>query len=115
MVADQQDLFSPPLPADNGATDADMADFCGHLIAHGWQTRREISAALGWDDRKIRLVAQALGGRVVRCQLGYKLTSSCDRNDLPHMRQAADAAGSQSALMRAYELAMRHAIHALVG
>ena len=115
MNASQPDLFAPSEQAPNGATDAEIADFSGHLIAHGWQTRREISAALGWEDRKIRQVAQALGGKVVRCQLGYKLTAACDRNDIPHMKQAADAAGSQSAIQRAYELAMRHAIHSLVG
>jgi hypothetical protein len=111
----QPDLFAPAETIPHGATEAEIANFSAHLISHGWQTRREIVVALGWDDRKIRQVAQAMGGRVVRCQLGYKLTASCDRNDIPHMTQAADAAGSQSAIQRAYELAMRHAIHALVG
>jgi hypothetical protein len=55
-----------------------------------------------------------VGGQIIRCQAGYKLTADCSRDDLPLMTQAADAAGSQASHMRAYELEVLRAIHALV-
>ena len=116
----QPDLFSAAeencdLPP--GITAADRADFRAALMSAGacYLTRKELCSRLGWDARKLRLVAQSLGGAVVRCQIGFKLRALCTRDDLSYMQQAADAAGSQSRIQRAYELEMLRAIHALVG
>ncbi len=112
----QPDLFTaPPQTSGPAITEAEISDFVAHLMSHGWQTRGEIHRALCWDERKIRAVAQTLGGKVIRCQLGYKLTAQCGREDLTHMQQAANAAGSQSRIQRAYELEVLRAIHAIVG
>jgi len=115
----QTDFFAPDAPPcdlPNGVQAADLADFRAALISAGtWQTRADLAARLGWDERKIRAVAQALGGSVVRCQAGYKLTAACTRDDLGLMTQAANAAGSQGRLQIAYEVAMLRAIHAMVG
>lgn len=112
-MAEQYDFFSSHVAT--GITDADQAALRAQIMSRDWQTREEIASALGWPVRKVRAVAQSLCGQVIRCQAGYKLTASCTRDDLPLMQQAADASGSQAAHMRAYELEVRRAIHAMVG
>ncbi len=101
------------MPRPPGVTETDQSEFRALLIARGWTTRKEVCEALGWDERKLRAVAQSLGGEVVRCQLGYKLTAHCaSREDLGWVKQAADAAASQARWMRAYEIELRKFLHA---
>ena len=80
----QLDLLPPStaFPAD-GITEADQADLRAQIMIRDWQTREEIARALGWSVRKVRAVAQSIGGQVIRCQAGYKLTAACTRDDLP--------------------------------
>ena len=113
----QTDLFTePPLDLPGHVTELDVTEFRARLISvNGWQTRRELCQALGWEERKVRAVAQAMGGNVIRGQLGYKLTDACTRDDLALMQQAADAAASQSRIQASYAVEVRRAIHSLVG
>jgi hypothetical protein len=96
-------------------SDTDMATLRSHLLTHGWQTRRQLSEALGWSERKIRDVAELCGAEVVRCQQGFKLFDQLTREELGAAQQAADAALSQSNKQRAYALALLHKLHARVG
>ena len=112
----QTNFFNPShstLP--DGITTADQADLRSLVMSRDWQTREQLATALGWPVRKVRAVAQSLGGQIIRCQAGYKLTADCTRDDLPLMTQAADASGSQARIQLAYELDIRRSIHALVG
>jgi len=113
----QPDLFTPAEQAAvPGVSDADIATFSSLLVDRSnWVTRREACAALNWDERKLRSVAQALGGKVIRCQLGFKLTLACTRDDVPAMQQAANAAGSQGRIHLAYEHEILKHIHSLIG
>lgn len=87
-----------------------------HLLArHDWLTRAELSAALTWEDRRVRAAAEHLGAEIVRGQKGFKLTRNLTRDDLPAARQAADAAISQAKKQEAYGLALLHKLHALLG
>ena len=102
----------------DGISDADIAAFRSHLYNNGWQTRRQISSALGWTDRRIREVAEYMGANVIRGQSGFRLTEQISRDnaaDLARAMQAADAAGSQARKQAAYCLALRQRIHAIVG
>ena len=118
MTAIQTDFFNPNYKPDlpHGLTPGDLADFTAILISRtDYITRRELSQVLGWDERKIRAAAQQLGGDVVRCQLGFKHRSTVTRDDLPYIKQAADAAGSQARIQLDYELKMNRLAHSLVG
>ena len=112
----QTDFFNPDATTvADGITTADQADLRAQIMSRDWQTREQIASALGWPVRKVRAVAQSLGGQIIRCQAGYKLTAACTRDDLPLMTQAADAAGSQARIQLAYELEIRRALHSLIG
>lgn len=111
----QPDLFSAPVQLNAGVTEADLANFRSVLMSRGWQTRRELCQALNWDERKVRDVAESLGAEVVRCQLGFKLTSTCTSSDLAAVKQAIDAFQSQAHKMAEYAQGLRRRLHALVG
>lgn len=112
----QQDLFAQvPNSLPNGVTEADQANLRGHLMSHGWQTRKELCQALGWDDRKVRDVAETLGTEIVRCQMGFKLLDQCNREDLAAVKQCIDAFESQAKKMAEYASGLRRRLHALVG
>lgn len=98
-----------------GVTDAEVATLRAWLLAHGWQTRKQLVEGLGWTERKIREVAEAMGADIVRGQPGFKLTESLTRADLEAAKQAADAALSQAHKQEAYGRALLRRIHALVG
>lgn len=118
LTNSQSDLFtSPPASPTAGprVTEGDQANLRAHLLSHGWQTRSECCAALNWDDRKLRAVAETLGTDIVRCQLGYKLTDACTREDVSAALQGCDAFESQAKKNLAYSTALRRRLHALVG
>ncbi len=113
----QTDLFASvsERPHISGASEADKINLRSHLMSHGWQTRSECCAALSWDDRKLRAVAESLGVEVVRCQLGYKLTNSCTREDVSAALQACDAFESQAKKNLSYSTGLRRRLHHLIG
>ncbi len=104
---DQPELPFTPHPEDK-------AVLVAWLYHHGWQSRCELTSALDWSERRVRLVAESLGADVVRGQAGYHLTSSLDRADLLAATQARDAALSQGKRMIRYALALSRRLHALV-
>lgn len=86
------------------------------LLIEGWQTRRQVCAALGWSERKVRDVAESLGAEVVRGQAGFKLTDQLDlRTDISIALQARDAAISQGKKMIRYGFALGRRLHARIG
>ena len=45
-----------------------------HLRGKGWQKAKQIEIALGWNERKVRAVAEHAGGLLLGTNRGYKLT-----------------------------------------
>lgn len=81
------------------------------LSLFGWQTRNELAVALDWSERKIRDVAESMGGEIVRGQRGFKLTRDITREELGDVAQAADAALSQGKRMIRYGLSLKRKMH----
>jgi hypothetical protein len=98
-----------------GVTDAEVMELRGWLAEHGWQTRAQLVAGLGWSERKIRETAEAMGADIVRGQHGFKLTEQLGREDLEAAKQAADAAISQAQKQQAYGVALLRRIHGRIG
>lgn len=98
-----------------GVTDAEVLQLRAWLATHGWQTRRELVAGLGWDERKIRTTLELMGADVVRGQRGFKLTELLTREEIGLGLQAADAFESQAAKNQAYAYELRKRLHAVVG
>lgn len=97
-----------------GVTSDDVETLRDFLSPRGWQTRRKITFALDWSERKIRDVAESMGSDIVRGQLGFKLASVLTRDDLTPAAQAADAAISQGKRMIRYGLALKRKLHAQI-
>lgn len=106
-------ITQPDLPI-NSITPEDGRLLRTWLGEHGWQTRRQIAAGLGWRERKIRCVAESLGAEVVRGQRGFALTQQVRREDLSDAIQAADAALSQGKSMIRYGLALKRKLHSIL-
>jgi len=98
-----------------GVTESDAMELRAWLATHGWQTRAQLAAGLGWPWRKVCAVAQQMGADVVRGQAGFKLTEQITRDELPAIQQAADAALSQAKKQETYGLALLRRIHGMVG
>lgn len=96
------------------ATPGDVETLRAWLSTHGWQTRRDLVAGLGWTERKVRIVAELMGANIVRGQAGFKLTTQLTREDLGSAVQAADAALSQGKRMIRYGLALKRKLHQAV-
>ena len=80
------------------------------LSTHGWQTRQQMGEGLGWNDRKIRAVGQAMGTEVVRGQHGYTLLDLVPDEELHKVEHAAQAILSQSRNNEAYGLGLLRAV-----
>ncbi len=106
----QPDLFAPaPADTESKATEAECADFRAQLISAGtWQTRAQLCAALGWPDRKVRAVAEALGAEVVRCHRGFKLLAQITPEEDCLVREAIATFHSQAQKMEAYAKALTY-------
>ncbi len=106
----QPDLFQPTVTSD------DKSVLRTHLYAYGWQTRKQICRALGWTERKVRNVAEAMGADIVRGQAGFKLTIHIQRDsqDVALAIQARDAAIAQGKRMIRYGVALGRRLHAIV-
>ena len=97
--------FLPGVTADDVET---LRDF---LAPRGWQTRRQITFALDWSERKIRRVAESMGSDIVRGQCGFKLVDVLEREDFSDAIQAADAAISQGKGLIRYGFALKNKLH----
>ena len=54
------------------------------LAGAGWKTARQIAQALGFDDRYLRLCAEASRGEIISGQKGYKLTREATPEEIQH-------------------------------
>lgn len=104
-------MTQPEFTFRNGVTPDESQQLKSLLVACGWQTRQQLSSALGWSERKIRDVAESMGSEIVRGQKGFKLTSDLGRDDLSAAAQAADAALSQGKRMVRYGLSLKRKLH----
>ena len=75
-MSNQPNLFSARRPA---VSETDVAQLVTALKGTGWRLRRDLERVLGWNDRKVRAVAEASQGEVLGSDLGYRLTieASC--------------------------------------
>lgn len=80
------------------------------LLAHGWQTRQQMGEGLGWNERKIRAVGEAMGTEVVRGQQGYTLLDKVPTEELHKVKHAAAAILSQAHKNEAYGLGLLRAV-----
>lgn len=97
-----------------GVTEADIATLRSWLAHSDWQTRKELVDGLGWNERKIRDVAELLGADIVRGQKGFKLFSQLTREDLGIAKKAADAAMSQGKRMILYGFKLKQRLHGML-
>lgn len=95
----------------DGDTLAAMEDLRAWLLVHGWQTRRQLVAGLGWNERKIRDVAEAMGADIVRGQRGFKLVETLVPEDFPFAVQAARAHMSQARINFRYGARLMRRLH----
>lgn len=110
----QPDLFQST-PADSKATPAECSDFRAHLISAGtWQTRAQLCAVLGWTERKVRAVAEALGADVVRSQDGFKLLAQITPEEQPIVRQAIATFRGQAQKMEDYARSLAYRLATLI-
>jgi hypothetical protein len=86
------------------------------LLAGGhWLTRRLIMQTLGWPERKVPAVLQALGAEVVRSRThGFKLTALLTKEEIPIALHAAEEVLSQCGKNTAYAVALKQRLHALI-
>lgn len=96
-------------------SEQDMRAFRDQLRANGWQTRRQLCQALGWEERKVRSIAEALGDEIVRGQAGFKLVSMIERDELGKAVQARDQAIAQGKRMIRYGYRLGRKIRELMG
>ncbi len=86
--ATQPDLLTWSPPAPSAGAVAGLLD----VLADGqWKTAVEVCEALGLEPtdnhrRKVRLLADASGGRVAGGQRGYKLVSRMEASEFQHAR-----------------------------
>jgi hypothetical protein len=67
----------------------EVADLEAFLLGKGWKERAEISAATGWDERRVRQLAAA-SDQVISYpgSPGYKLLADCTREEYERYRMA---------------------------
>jgi len=84
MIEQLDMVFTKP-----AATDPAVADLVEFLRGKGWMTRRQISAATGWNDRKVRELASA-ADEVISYpgSPGYRLIADCTADDYHAYRNA---------------------------
>ena len=71
------------------AVDPGVADLVSFLRGRDWLTAAEVSAATGWDDRRVRELA-AGSDEVISYpgSRGYKLLAACTHAEYEHYRLA---------------------------
>lgn len=112
MIAQPELDFTPRKPAP--PTGDEVARLLSHLReCSGWQTAKQLSAALGFRDRKIRQLAEKSGGEVVSApgSSGYKHITRCTGEEISH---AADQLRSQGRRMLERSIRLRRAAHNII-
>lgn len=72
------------MKTDTTATPQDVERLIAKLSGKGWLNASTLKPLTGWNDRKIRAVANASNGRVISGQKGYRLTSEATRAEIDH-------------------------------
>lgn len=90
----------------------EVATLLSGLDGRGWMSARQISAELGWSDRKIRAVANASEGQVISGQSGYRLAREASMDEIQH---AAGWLEHQAREMGRRAGQIRSAAHARIG
>lgn len=80
---------------DTTTTEADVERFVERLEAVGGWVQASWFAAFGWNDRKVRAIAHAAGGRVISGQLGYRATSRATLEEIDHAASWIERQGRQ--------------------
>lgn len=93
----------------------DHRQFVTILSYRTWTTRAQLANLLGWDDRKIRMHAAAMGGALVKGQKGFCLLTKLNREDLGLALRAADAQLAQAKKMLKYSLTLKRNLHRITG
>jgi len=112
MIAEPQVIELPLFRA--SPDDPNVQRFLRLLEAHGHLTRAKLSAITGWNERQIRMLAEAAGDEVVRGQNGFCLTDRALRENLGEVQEAAEMSISQGKKMIRYGLGLKRRIHARV-
>lgn len=109
IMPEQLEIFS------DDSRQADVAEFLSMLDDGAWHTRRQLQAATGWPERRIRDLAEHAGALVVRGQNGFKLVSRLTSDDIPRALEAAAIFEAQARRMLSYAAALRSVIHSKIG
>lgn len=84
MIEQLDMVFTKP-----AATDPAIADLVEFLRGKGWMTRRQISAATGWNERMVReLASQADAVISYPGSPGYRLLADCTVDEYHNYRNA---------------------------
>jgi len=92
--------------------EADVGRLIRTLTSAGWLTRKQLAPYVGWDERRIRAVAEAAGDRIVRGQKGFCLFDAATAEEIT---AACGALESQAAKNTSYCIAMRSKLHRRIG
>ena len=93
--------------------DPRIGEFERLLTGGEWLHADDITKAMGWNDKLIRDLASASGGRIASTQQGYKLTEQMTGSEL---RASINPMRSQADKMRRRARrteAVWHAVHSL--
>ena len=82
--------------------------FIGHLANSGWQTRRQLTMALGVCERTVRQLAELAGPDVVRGPRGFALFEKVEAEEALH---CAEIAISQGKKMIRWGFGLKKRIH----
>lgn len=95
-----------------GVEDADASTFTMLLSTHGHLTRRKLGELTGWDERRIRTIAEAAGADVVRGNLGFCLF---DRATTTEIEETIGRFEKQATKMLAIATELRRKLHRRIG
>jgi len=105
----QLDLFARPVVR----SEDDAEDLSGYLyVAGDWRTRKEITAAIGWPEDRIRHAAEVSRGTVIFGQRGLKHLRHATPEEA---RACALTLRSQAAKNTARSIEIEKAYHAFGG
>lgn len=85
MTAQEQDLFPPPAPPSDDQRD--LINLLSFLrMRADWVRAKEISVLKGWDERRIRDLANLSKGEIISGQRGYLYTRSATKEEFDHFQ-----------------------------
>lgn len=88
--------------------ETDTSTFTMLLAAHGHLTRRQLADLTGWDERRIRTIAEAAGADVIRGQHGFCLFSRATTDEIMETIGRFEGQGTK---MLAVAVELRRRLH----